>query len=518
MNVKSVEKLEKSMVALTIEASAQEFEAAIEKVYKKERGRIMIPGFRKGKAPRKIIEAMYGTEIFYEDAVNEIYPELFAQAVEQEKLDTVAFPEVELLDAGKEGFSFKATVAVRPEVKLGKYKGLTAPKDTVKVTEKDIDNEMQPYVQRATSMVDVERKAKKGDIVNIDFEGFMDGKAFDGGKGEGHDLELGSNSFIPGFEDQLVGVKAGAEKDVVVTFPADYGAEDLAGKEATFKVKVNAVKEKVAPKLDDEFAKDVSEFETLAEFRKDLGDKLTARLESQAKRAFEEALMHQVTDEMTVEIPDPMVETRAQRMMEEYSQRITSQGIPFENYLAMTGLTVDMLKAEAMEGALRQVKVDLALGAIAKAENIEITEADIDAECARLGEMYGMAADKVKEIVPREELTTDLTNQKAAAVVFDSAKVGKAPAKKAAKKTETKDSAEEKKPAAKKTTKKAAESAEAEKKPAAKKTAKKAAEPAEKAEKKPAAKKTTKKAAEPAEKAEKKPAAKKTTKKAKAEE
>ena len=496
MNVKNVEKLEKSMVALTIEASAQEFEAAIEKVYKKERGRIMIPGFRKGKAPRKIIEAMYGAEIFYEDAVNEIYPELFAQAVEQEKLDTVAFPEVELLDAGKEGFSFKATVAIRPEVKLGKYKGLTAPKDAVKVTEKDIDNEMQPYVQRATSVVDVERKAKKGDIVNIDFEGFMDGKAFDGGKGEGHDLELGSNSFIPGFEDQLVGVKAGAEKDVVVTFPADYGAEDLAGKEATFKVKVNAVKEKVAPKLDDEFAKDVSEFETLADFRKDLGDKLTARLESQAKRAFEEALMHQVTDEMTVEIPDPMVEARAQRMMEEYSQRITSQGIPFENYLAMTGLTVDMLKAEAMEGALRQVKVDLALGAIAKAEKIEITEEDIDAECARLGEMYGMAAEKVKEIVPREELTTDLTNQKAAAVVFDSAKVGKAPAKK--------------------TTKKVAESPEEEKKPAAKKTTKKAAEPAE--EKKSAAKKTTKKAAEPAEKAEKKPAAKKTTKKVKTEE
>ena len=227
MNVKNVEKLEKSTVALTIEASAQEFEAALEKAYRKERGRIMIPGFRKGKAPRKIIEAMYGAEIFYEEAVNEAYPELFAQAVEQEKLDTVAYPEVELLDASKDGFTFKATVAVRPEVKLGKYKGLSAPKDAAKVTEKDIDAELQPYIQRATRMVDVERKSKKGDTVNIDFEGFMNGVAFEGGKGENHDLELGSGQFIPGFEDQLIGVKADAEKDVVVTFPEDYGATEL---------------------------------------------------------------------------------------------------------------------------------------------------------------------------------------------------------------------------------------------------------------------------------------------------
>lgn len=472
MNLKSVEKLEKSRVALTIEANAEEFEAAVNKAYLKMRGRIMVPGFRKGKAPRRLIESMYGAEVFYEEAINLAYPGLFDEAAQQEKLDTVGYPEVELLSADKNGFSFKATVAVKPEVKLGKYKGLTAPKDTVKVTEKDIDGEFQPYIQRATRMVDVDRKAKKGDTVNIDFEGFMDGKAFDGGKGQGHDLELGSGSFIPGFEDQLVGVKAGAEKDVAVTFPADYGAEELAGKEATFKVKVNAVKEKSVPALDDEFAKDVSEFETLAELRKDLGDKLTQRRERQARNAFEEALLDQVTENMTADIPDAMVELRAERMLEDYSQRITSQGIPFEQYLAMTGLTVDILKMQAMEGALRQVKTDLALGAITEAEKIEITEKEIDAECERLAEQYGMKADEVKKVVPLTELKKDLSNQKAANIIFDSAKVGKAPAKKDAKKADA-PAAEEKKPA-----KKTAAKAE-EKKPAAKKTAEK--KPAKKA-------------------------------------
>lgn len=472
MKVKSVEKLEKSMVALTIEASAEEFEAAINKAYLKERGRIMLPGFRKGKAPRKMIEAMYGAEIFYEEAVNLAYPDLFDQAVEQEKLDTVAYPDVELLEANKGGFTFKATVAVRPEVKLGKYKGLTAPKDVEKVTEKDIDEELKPYIQRATRMVDVDRKAKKGDTVNIDFEGFMDGVAFDGGKGENHDLELGSGMFIPGFEDQLVGVKAESDKDVVVTFPKDYGAEELAGKEATFKVKVNAVKEKVTPKLDDEFAKDVSEFETLKEFRKDLGDKLAERRENQARRAFEEALLDQVTADMTVEVPDVMVENRAQRMIEDYSQRITSQGISFEQYMAMTGLTVDILKEQAMEGALRQVKTDLALEAIAGAEKLEVTEEEIEAECVRLGEQYKLPASEIRKIVPMEELKSDLSHQKAANVIFDSAKVGKSPVKKAAKKEEPK-AAEEKQSAKKPASKKSAPKTE-EKKPVARKPAKKA--------------------------------------------
>ncbi len=474
MKVTNVEKLEKSTVALTIESSAEEFEAAVQKAYLKERKRITLPGFRKGKAPRKMIEAMYGAEIFYEDAVNEAYPDLFTQAVEQEKLDTVAWPEVELINVGKEGFTFKATVAVRPEVKLGKYKGLSAPKDEEKVTEKDIDNELKPYIQRATTMVDVDREAGKGDTVNIDYEGFIGDKAFEGGKDQGHDLELGSGMFIPGFEDQLIGAKAGEDKDVVVTFPEDYGAKELAGKEATFKVKVNAVKEKSEPELDDEFAKDVSEFETLKELRADLGDKLAQRREAQAKRAFEDALMEQVTEGMTAEIPDAMIEAQAQRMLEDYSQRITSQGIPFEQYLAMTGMTVDMLKLQAHEGAIHVVKQDLALDAIASAEKLEISDEEVDAECQKMGEQYQMTAEKIKELINVDDLKKDLLRRKAANVIFDSAKVGKAPAKKAAKKDEAK--AEEKK----------------EKKPAAKKTAKK--DEAEDGEKKPAAKKTTKKA------------------------
>lgn len=472
MNVKSVEKLEKSMVALTIEASAEELEAAVQKVYLKQRGKIMIPGFRKGHAPRKIIETMYGANVFYEDAVNEVYPDLFDQAATQEKLDTVSYPNVEVQELGKDGFTFKATVAVRPEVTLGEYKGLTAPKDVAPVTKEDIDNELKPYIQRAIQMVDVDREAKLGDTVNIDFEGFTDGVAFEGGKAEGHDLELGSGSFIPGFEDQLVGVKTGDEKDVTVTFPAEYQAKELAGKEALFKVKAHAVKEKVEPTLDDEFAKDVSEFETLAALREDLGKKLTDRRENQARSAFEESLLDQVTDNMTAEIPDAMVESRAQRMLEQYSQQITQQGIPFEQYLAMTGLTVDMLREQAMEGALRQVKVDLALTAVAGAESIQVTDADIDAECKRLGEQYNMDAEKVKQIVPLSELKSDLTNQKAANIIFDSAKVGKAPEKK----VEEPAADEEKKPTKKSAAKKSEKKAEGEEteKPAAKKTAKKA--------------------------------------------
>ena len=488
MNVKSVEKLEKSTVALVIESNAQEFEAAVEKIYKQQRGRIAIPGFRKGKAPRKIIERMYGADIFYEDAINELYPDLFAQAVEQEKIDAVAYPEVELLEVNKDGFSFKATVAVRPEVKLGKYKGLSAPKDEQKVTEKDIDVELKPYIERATQLKDVDRKAKKGDDLIIDFAGYMDGVAFEGGTANDQALVLGSNVFIPGFEDQLVGAKAGQEKEVNVTFPEDYQMEDYAGKPATFKVTVKAVREKVEPTLDDEFAKDVSEFETLAELRKDLGEKLAQRRAAAAQSKFEEALLDQVTENMEVEIPDAMVEMRTQQMLDDYSQRITAQGIPFEQYLSMTGMSVDMLKLQAHEGALRQVKVDLALGAIAQAEKIEVTQEDMDAECQRLADQYGMELEKVKEIVPVADLQKDLTNQKAAAIVYDSAKVGKAPAKKAAKKAEGE---EEKKPAARKTAKKA--EAEDEKKPAAKKTTKKAEEA--EGEKKPAAKKTTKKAA-----------------------
>lgn len=356
MNVKSVEKQEKSTVELVIEIGKEEFEAAVEKVYKKQRGKISVPGFRKGKAPRKIIEGMYGSGVFYEDAINDLYPEAYAQAIEQEKLDAVAWPKVEIVDVGKEGLTFKALVTVRPEVKLGEYKGLTAEKAEVAISDEDIDNELKPFINRATRMVTVERAAETGDTVVIDFEGFLDGKPFDGGKAEGHSLELGSGSFIPGFEEQLVGTKAGDEKELNVTFPEDYHAAELAGKPVVFKVKVHEVKAKELPEVDDEFAKDVSEFDTLADFKKDLGEKLKERRETQNQRDFEAALMEQVMDNMEVEIPDAMVEYEADNLVNDMAQRIQAQGIPFDQYLAMTGMTMDIMREQAKAAALERVR------------------------------------------------------------------------------------------------------------------------------------------------------------------
>lgn len=466
MNVKSVEKQEKSTVELVIEVGKEEFEAAVEKVYKRQRGKITVPGFRKGKAPRKIIEGMYGSGVFYEDAINDVYPEAYAQAIEQEKLDAVAWPKVEIVDVGKEGLTFKAVVTVRPEVKLGEYKGLTAEKPEVTVTDEDIDNELKPYVNRASRMVTVEREAKNGDTVVIDFEGFLDGTPFDGGKGEGHSLELGSGSFIPGFEEQLVGAKAGDEKDLNVTFPEDYHASELAGKPVIFKVKVHEVKEKQLPEVDDEFAKDVSEFDTLADFKKDLGEKLKARRESQVQRDFEAALMEQVMDNMEVEIPDAMVDYEADQLVNDMAQRIQAQGIPFEQYLAMTGMNMDIMREQAKAAALERVRRDLALGAIVAAENITVSDEEVEEEYKRLAEQYHMELDQVKKAVEADGIRKEESYHKAEHVVYDSAKVGKAPAKKkAASKKKTEETAEgEEKP--KKTTrrttkKKAEETAEA---------------------------------------------------------
>ena len=430
MNVKSVEKQEKSTVELIIEVGREEFEAAIEKAYKKQRGSINVPGFRKGHAPRKIIEGMYGSGVFYEDAINDIYPKALDEAMEQEKLDTVAWPQVEVQEVGKDGFTFKAVVTVRPEVTLGQYKGLSAPKDEVVISEEDIENELKPYVERASRLVTVEREAKDGDTAVIDFEGFKDGEPFDGGKAEGYSLVLGSDSFIPGFEEQVVGMKAGDEKDLNVTFPEDYGAEELAGKPVVFKVKVNEVKEKELPQVDDEFAKDVSEFDTLADFKKDLSDKLKARRESQIQSAFEECLLDQVVDNMQVEIPEAMVEYQAERIFSNYAQRITSQGIPFENYLSMMGMTMADVRAQAMDAARHQVQHDLALGAIVAAENIQVSDEELEDEYKRMAEQYNIDVDKVKESVPASSLREELAGKKAANLIFDSAKIGPAPEKK----------------------------------------------------------------------------------------
>lgn len=467
MNVKSVEKQEKSAVQLVIEIGGEEFEAAVQKAYLKQRNKINVPGFRKGKAPRKIIEGMFGSGVFYEDAINELYPKAYAEAVEQEKLDVVSWPNVEVVEAGKDGLTFKATVTVRPEVKLGEYKGLTTEKEEVKITDEDIDNELKPYINRASRMVTVEREAQNGDTVVIDFEGFKDGVPFDGGKAEGHSLELGSGAFIPGFEDQLVGTKAGDEKDVNVTFPEEYHAEELAGAPVVFKVKVHEVKEKQLPTIDDEFAKDVSEFDTLEAFKKDLADKLTQRREAQAKRAFEAAIMEQVMDNMEVEIPDAMVAYETDQMVEDMARRVQAQGIPFEQYMAMTGMTIDIVRTQAAAAAMERVRRDLALGAVVAAENIEISDEDLEAEYKRLADEYHMELDQVKAAAPAEDVKKGLALQKAEQVIYDSAKVGKAPAKKKTTKNKAEEAdgeaAEgEEKPKKRRTTKKKTEEAPAE--------------------------------------------------------
>ena len=462
MKVTSVEKKEKSTVELVIEVGAEEFEAAVQKVYLKNRASISVPGFRKGKAPRAIVERMYGAGVFYEDAINEVYPAAYAEAVAQEKLDEVGYPKMEIVSVGKEGLTFKALVSVRPEVKLNAYKGLTAVKETVKVTEKDIDGELKPYIDRATRLEAVKRKAKKGDTAVIDFEGFMDGTPFEGGKGENYSLELGSGAFVPGFEEQVIGMKAGEEKDLDITFPEDYHA-DLAGKAVVFKVKVNEVKEPVKPELDDEFAKDVSEFETLETFKKDLEDKLVKSREDKAQRDYEEAIIEQLIANLEAEIPETMIDVQVDRMMDDFASRISAQGMKVEDYLQMMGMNVDMMRMSARPNAEKQVKVELALSAVAEAEKIEITEEDVNAEIARLAEQYKLEVEQVKQAVAGADLAHDLKMKKASDLVFANAKVGKAK-KPAAKKTaeDKEEVAEEIKPAAKKT--------------AAKKTTKKAEE------------------------------------------
>jgi trigger factor len=429
MKVKSTEKKENSIIELVIEVGAEEFEAAVNKVYLAQRGKINVPGFRKGRAPRKIIEGMYGSGVFHEDAINELYPAAYAEALEQEKIDAVAYPKVEITEVGKEGFTFTALVTVRPEVTLGEYKGLTASKAEVNVSDEDIDGELKPFIERATRLVSVERAAQKGDTVVIDFEGVKDGVPFEGGKAEDHTLELGSGNFVPGFEEQLEGAKVGDEKDIDITFPDDYNAE-LAGQAVVFHVKVHEVKEKQAPVLDDEFAKDVSEFETLAEFKQDLGDKLKKRREAEIQKEFESALLEQVVNNMTVEIPEAMMDYRADQMVNDYANRIASQGIPFEQYLKMMGMTVADMRNQAKEGARRQVEVDLALTAIAAAEKIEITEEEKAEEIRRLVEQYGMTEDQIKAAVHEEDMVADMKSKKASELIFSTAKVSDAPAKK----------------------------------------------------------------------------------------
>ena len=458
MTVKSCEKLEKSRVALTIEASAEEFEAAVNKAYLKMRGKINVPGFRVGKAPRKIIEKMYGEEVFYEEAVNIILPDAYEDAVKEQKLDVVGYPEVELESCTKDGVVFKCTVAVYPEVKLGQYKGLEAPKAEVKVAAADVNARLKEMADRNSRLVSVERAVKKGDTADIDFEGFDNGVAFDGGKGENFDLEIGSGSFVPGFEEQLIGMKAGEEKDIDITFPENY-APELAGKPVVFHVKVNEVKVKEVPAIDDEFAKDVSEFDTLKELKADIKKKMTAERTEAAQRAFEDVLMAKVAEGVEAEIPHEMVELQAERMMEQFKQQLAAQGIPFDQYLQMTGTTEADFRKQTDGPAAEQVKMDLAVEAIIKAEGLEATDEDVENELKNVAEKYGMDLETVKKYLRPEDVKEQVIREKAVKVVADSA-VAVAPAEEKAE-LEAEGEVVEKKPA---------------KKPAAKKTAKKDAE------------------------------------------
>ncbi len=426
MTVKSCEKLEKSRVALTIETSAEEFEAAVNKAYLKMRGKINVPGFRVGKAPRKIIEKMYGAEVFYEEAVNIILPDAYEAAVKEQELEVVGYPQVELESCTKDGVVFKCTVAVYPEVKLGQYKGLEAPKAEVSVVAAAVNDRLKEMADRNSRLVSVERAVKKGDTADIDFEGFDNGVAFDGGKGENFDLEISSGSFVPGFEDQLIGMKAGEEKDIDITFPENYTPE-LAGKPVVFHVKVNEVKEKQVPAIDDEFAKDVSEFDTLKDLKADIKKKLTAERTESAQRAFEDVLMAKVAEGIEADIPEEMVELQAERMMEQFKQQLASQGIPFDQYLKMTNTAEADFRKQAQGPAADQVKMDLAVEAIIKAEGLEASDEDVESEMKSVAEKYGMDLDTVKKYLRPEDVKEQVIREKVVKLVADSA-VAVAPA------------------------------------------------------------------------------------------
>ncbi|MFR4972547.1 MAG: trigger factor [Butyricicoccus pullicaecorum] len=435
MELKNVEKLEKSIVALTIEISAEELEAGKEQAFKKNGKKITVPGFRKGKAPRKVIESLYGDGVFFEDA-NICYPKAYEAALEQSGIKAVAAADVsvsEMTDAGAVVLVCK--VPVEPEVTLGEYKGLSVEKEEAKVLVADVKAELDRMAQRLSRTQTVERAAKKNDTVVIDFEGFVDGVAFEGGKGEGYDLKLGSGTFIPGFEDQLIGLKAGEEKDVVVTFPEEYHAKELAGKEATFKCTVHEVKETVTPAIDDEFAKDVSEkAETLEDLKKEVMSVCWQKAET-FERDYEEALLTAVIDGMQAEIPDAMFEAQLDNVMQDFGYRLQMQGMQLEQYAKMTG-SMQQLRAMFMPQAERQVKVRLALQKIVELENLDVTEDEIEAKYKELAEQYGMEVEQIKKALPAASITSDMKLDKAIELIKDTAKPKKKTKKKAEDKTE----------------------------------------------------------------------------------
>lgn len=422
-----VEKLEKNMAKLTVEVPVEEMEKAVEKAYQKNKGQISIPGFRKGKVPRAMVEKMYGKGIFLEEAANSVIPSAYEKALDECEEEIVSSPEIEVVELVPEKpFIFTALVALKPEIELGKYKGVTVEKEDTAVSEEEVSAEIEKERERNARTISVEdRPVKDGDMTVIDFEGSVDGQAFEGGKGESYPLTIGSGAFIPGFEEQVVGAKLEEEIEVNVTFPEDYHAEELAGKAAVFKVTVKEIKEKELPELDDEFAAEVSEFDTLAEYKEDVLKKLTEKKEEEAKNVKESKVIEAIVEDSNMEIPDAMVSTTQRQMVDEFAQRIQMQGLSLEQYFQFTGLTPEKMMEQVKPQAEARIKSRLVLEAVVKAENIQVTEEDFDKEIERMASMYQMEADKVRETVGehgKKEIMKDLAVAKAAEFVVENAK------------------------------------------------------------------------------------------------
>ena len=423
-----VEKLEKNMAKLTIEVSAEDFEKAVQAAYMKNKNKITIPGFRKGKAPRVMIEKMYGTGIFFEDAANALIQSEYPKAAEESKLDIVSQPEIDVVQIEKgKSFIFTAEVAVKPEVTLGQYKGVEVEVSPVEVTEEEVAAELKKEQENNSRTIDVDDRAvAQGDMVTLDFEGFVDGVAFEGGKGTDYPLTIVSNSFIPGFEDQLVGAEIGVEKEVNVTFPENYHANDLAGKPAVFKCTVKAIKVKELPELDDEFAKDVSEFDTLAEYKADIEKKLKERKEDVAKREREDKAVDAVIANAQMDIPEPMIQNQIDQLMQDFIRRMQAQGLSIDQYYQFTGLDSAKVQEQMRPQALKRIQSRLVLEKVAEAENIQISEEQLEEELKKMAEMYKMELDKLKELMgdyEKEQIKADMAVQEAVTLVAEAAQV-----------------------------------------------------------------------------------------------
>ena len=422
-----VEKLEKNMAKLTIEVSAAEFEKALEDAFLKNKNKISVPGFRKGKVPRQMVEKMYGPEIFYEDAANALIPDAYSKALDECEEDIVSSPEIDVtqIEKGK-SFIFTATVALKPEVKLGKYKGVKVEATEVTVTDEEVDAKIEKERENNARTIEVtDRPVKDGDMTVLDFEGFVDGVAFDGGKGENYPLTIGSGAFIPGFEEQLVGAEIGKEVEVNVTFPEDYQAEELKGKAAVFKCTIKEIKEKELPALDDEFASEVSEFDTLEEYKKDVKETLTIEKEKAAREAKEAAVIDAIIADSEMDIPEAMVTTQQKQMIDEFAQRMQMQGLSMEQYLQFTGASLDKMMEQVKPQAETRIKSRLVLEAVAAKEGIEATEEDYEEEIKTMAEVYQMEPDKIKEMLPEKSvkgIKEDIAVKKAAEFVVNNAK------------------------------------------------------------------------------------------------